>query len=57
MENKLMKQNVGFAIVLLTLATGLSAPLLAQQPSPQKSDLIEPAAMDALTTWAPTSVP
>jgi hypothetical protein len=48
MENKLMKQNVGFAIVLLTLATGLSAPLLAQQPSPQKSDLIEPAAIDAL---------
>ncbi len=43
-----MKRNIGYAIALLTLATGLSVPLLAQQPSPAKSDLIEPAAIDAL---------
>ena len=43
-----MKRNIGYAIALLMLATGLSAPLPAQQPSPQKSDLIDPAAMDAL---------
>lgn len=43
-----MNRNIGYAIALLALATGLSAPLPAQQPSPQKSDLIDPAAMDAL---------
>jgi len=48
MENKLMKRNVGFAIVLLMLATGLSVPLPAQQPTPEKSDLIDSSAMDAL---------
>jgi hypothetical protein len=48
MENKLMKPIIGPAIALLLLATGLSAPLPAQQASPQKSDLIDPLAMDAL---------
>jgi len=43
-----MKRNVGYAIALLMLATGLTAPLPAQQPSPQKTDLIDPVAMDAL---------
>ena len=43
-----MKRNVGYAIALLMLATGLTAPSPAQQPSPQKSDLIDPVAMDAL---------
>src|SRR5271157_3564646 len=48
MENKLMKRNVGFVIALLMLATGLSVPLPAQQPTPEKSDLIDSSAMDAL---------
>ena len=43
-----MKRNIGYAIALLTLATGLSAPLPAQQPTPEKSDLIDSSAMDAL---------
>ena len=46
-----MKRNLGYAIALVMLAAGLSAPLPAQQPSsdkPDKSDLINPAAMDAL---------
>jgi hypothetical protein len=48
MENKFMKRKIGYAIALLTLATGLSVPLPAQQPSPEKSDLIDSSAMDAL---------
>jgi hypothetical protein len=47
MENKFMKR-IGYAIALLALATGLSARLPAQEPSSDKSDLINPAAMDAL---------
>ena len=43
-----MKCNIGYAMALLTLATGLSAPLPAQQPTPEKSDLIDSSAMDAL---------
>ena len=43
-----MKRNMGYAIALLTFATGLSAPLPAQQPSPEKSDLIDSSAIDAL---------
>ncbi len=43
-----MKRTFGYAIAMLTLATGLSLPLPAQQPSPQKSDLIDPVAMEAL---------
>jgi hypothetical protein len=43
-----MKRNVGYAIALLMLTTGLSAALLAQEAGTQKSDLIEPAAMEAL---------
>ena len=43
-----MKRNIGYAIALLTLATGFSAPLPAQQPSAEKSDLIDSSAMDAL---------
>ena len=43
-----MKRNIGCAIALLALATGLSAPLPAQQPSPEKSDLIDSSAIDAL---------
>jgi len=42
-----MKRKIGYAIALLTLATGLSVPLPAQQPSPEKSDLIDSSAMDA----------
>jgi hypothetical protein len=48
MENKFMKRNIGSAITLLMLATGFSAPSPAQQSSPQKTDLIDPVAMDAL---------
>lgn len=48
MEDKLMKRNVGYTIALLLLAIGLSAPLPAQQASRPKSDLIDPAAMEAL---------
>jgi hypothetical protein len=48
MENKMMKRNIGYAIALLMLTTGLSAPLPAQPASPQKSDLFEPEAMEAL---------
>ena len=44
-----MKRNVGYAILLLMLATGLSVVLPAQQPSSQKSDQIDPSAMDALS--------
>jgi len=44
-----MKRNIGYAIAMLMLATGLCVPLPAQQPSPQKSDLIDPVAMDALS--------
>ena len=43
-----MKCNIGYVIASLTLATGLSAPLPAQQSGPEKSDLIDPSAMDAL---------
>jgi len=43
-----MKRNIGYAIALLILATGLSAPLPTQQPTPEKSDLIDSSAMDAL---------
>ncbi len=42
-----MKRNIGFAITLLILATGLSAVLPAQESGPQKADQIDPA-MDAL---------
>jgi hypothetical protein len=48
MENMFMKRNIGFAITLLMLAIGFSARLPAQQSSPQKTDLIDPVAMDAL---------
>jgi hypothetical protein len=43
-----MKRNIGYSIALLALATGFSAPLPAQQPSAEKSDLIDSSAMDAL---------
>jgi hypothetical protein len=44
-----MKHNIGFAIVGLVLATGLSTPLPAKDADKAlKSDLIEPEAMDAL---------
>jgi hypothetical protein len=43
-----MKRNTGYAIALLMLATGLSTPLPAQQPSSETSDLIDSSAMDAL---------
>ena len=43
-----MKRNIGYTIAVLMLAIGLSAPLPAQQSSPQKSDLIDSSAMDAL---------
>ncbi len=48
MEKQLTKRNIGYAIALLALASGLSGSMHAQQASPQKSDLIEPAALDAL---------
>ena len=43
-----MKRNVGYTIALLMLTAGLSAALLAQEAGTRKSDLIEPAAMEAL---------
>jgi hypothetical protein len=48
MENKFMKRNIGFAITLLILATSSSALLPAQDSSSQKTDQIDPVAMDAL---------
>jgi hypothetical protein len=47
-ENIFMKRNVAHAIGLFMLVGGLCSPLLAQDSSPQKSDLIQPAAMQAL---------
>lgn len=41
-----MKRSVGIAIALLIL--GISGRMPAQQPSPEKTDLIDPAAMSAL---------
>ena len=43
-----MKRNVGFAITLLIAATGFSGSSHAQQTSPQKTELIDPVAVDAL---------
>jgi hypothetical protein len=43
-----MKRNIGVAITALLLVIGLSGPMPAQEASSQKSDLIDPAAMDAL---------
>jgi hypothetical protein len=48
MEKQLMKRTIGYAIGLLMLATGLSGLLPAQEASTQKSELIEPSAMEAL---------
>ena len=45
-----MKRNIGFAATALVLAICASVPLKAQEPSPQKSDLIDPDAMGALNT-------
>ena len=41
-------KRIGYAIALLALVMGLSAPLPARQSSPETSDLIDPSAMDAL---------
>jgi hypothetical protein len=43
-----MKPIVGFAITLLTLGAGFPVLVSAQQAHPEKSDLLDPAAMDAL---------
>ncbi|MGA9587516.1 MAG: DUF2092 domain-containing protein [Terracidiphilus sp.] len=50
-EDEFMKRNIGIAITLLALAIGFSVPLPAQQSSPEdKSDLMDPGAMEALNT-------
>jgi hypothetical protein len=43
-----MKRNVGYLIAVLVLAAGFSAPLAAQEANAQKSDQIQPEAMQAL---------
>ncbi|MGC1425067.1 MAG: DUF2092 domain-containing protein [Terracidiphilus sp.] len=43
-----MKRSIGTAIGLLILSTGFSSQMPAQQPSPEKTDLIDSTAIDAL---------
>jgi hypothetical protein len=43
-----MKRNVAYTILLLTVVSGLSALLRAQQNDAKQSDLIEPDVMDSL---------
>ena len=43
-----MKQDIRYAATALMLAICACVPLTAQEPSPQKSDLIDPDAMEAL---------
>jgi hypothetical protein len=45
-----MKRPYGIAITALLLITGLTVPLRSQQPSTDKSDLIDPDAAEALNT-------
>jgi len=48
-----MNRTYGMAITALLLITGLTVPLRSQQPSTEKSDLIDPDAAEALNTWGP----
>jgi hypothetical protein len=45
-----MKRTYGIAIAMLMLTMGLTVPLRSQEASTDKSDLIEPAATEALNT-------